>query len=162
VGAGARVGGFVVEQLEGPVGFEAEGLEFVGEERRIHFGLEVAGFLGFGDGAFDGAEPFAHDGGDAVADRAAAAIEFKRGGSEKAAAGEKLGFDVAQPALDETPETWQAFGSFEGGDSDFVDEDLAGGLNGGELEVFLGAEMGEKAAFTHFQVFGQTTDGKAF
>jgi hypothetical protein len=160
--AGAGVGSLVIEELVGPVGFQAEGLDFVGEERGADSWLEVAGFLGFGYGAFEGANPLAHDGGDAIADRTTTVIKLKRCGSKKTASGKEFSLDVGQPAINQIPEARHTFGSLQSREGDLVDEDPSGGLDSGQLEVFLGAKMSEKAALAHLQVIGQTTHCEAF
>ena len=142
--------------------FEAESLDFMSEERWIDFSLDVVGFLGFADGAMKRGNPFAHDGGDTIADWATTAVEFEGGSGEKAAAGKELCLDVAQPAVDQAPETRQAFGGPQSGNGDFVDEDLAGGIDCRQLEVFFGAKVGEETALAHLQGFRQTANGEAF
>ena len=39
---------------------------------------------------------------------------------------------------------------------------LARRVDGGELQLFLGAEMSKEAALAHLQLVGQTADGEAF
>jgi hypothetical protein len=160
-GAGAGVGHAVVEELVGPVGADGHGLNFVRQQCGAGFCGEVAGFLGFPNGAVEDGDPFAHDGGDAVAHGAAAAVEFERGGGEETAAGEKLLLDVRKPAVEQIPQAGQAFGRGERGARDLINKNLAGGFDGGELQVFLRTEVGEEAALAHAEFFGEAADGEA-
>lgn len=159
-GAGARVGLAVIEKLMGPVGSNGHGLDFVGQQRGAGFCREVAGFLRFPNGAVEDGDPFAHDGGDAIADGAAAAVEFERGGGEETAAGEELLLDVREPAVEQIPQTRQALRRGERGARDLINKNLASGLDGGELEVFFRTEVGEKAALAHAEFFSEAADGE--
>jgi hypothetical protein len=143
-GAGAGVGHAVVEELVGPVGADGHGLDLVRQQRGAGFCGEVAGFLGFPNGAVEDGDPFAHDGGDAVADGTAAAVEFERGGGEETAAGEELLLDVRKPAVEQIPQTGQAFGRGQRGARDLIYKNLAGGFDGGQLQVFFRTEVGEE------------------
>jgi hypothetical protein len=160
-GAGAGVGHAVVEELVGPVGADGHGLDLVRQQRGAGFCGEVAGFLGFPNGAVEDGDPFAHDGGDAVADGTAAAVEFERGGGEETAAGEELLLDVRKPAVEQIPQTGQAFGRGQRGARDLIYKNLAGGFDGGQLQVFFRTEVGEEAALAHAEFFGETADGEA-
>ena len=121
----------------------------------------MAGFLGFPHGAVEDGDPLAHDGGDAVADGAAAAVEFERGGGEETTSGEEFLLDVREPAVEQIPQTREAFGRGERGARDLINKNLASGFDGGELQVFFRTEVGEEAALAHAEFFGETADGEA-
>lgn len=144
------------------MGADGDGVEFEGEAGGVELGVDVAGFLRFVDGAGDGADPFVHNFGDAVAYDAEAAVEFERSGGEEAAAFKDAFFDEDEPMIDQRPEARDAFGGGDGGASDFVDEDLAGHFYGSELEFFFGAEMSKEAAFAHAELFCEGANGEAF
>jgi len=161
-GEGAGVGGGIVEELTGPVGTKAEGLDFVCEQGGVGVGIDVTGFLRFQHGAIEGGHPLAHNHHDAIAYGAAAAVEFEGCGSEKTAAGEKLTFHVAQPAFNQMPKTRHALGRAHRRAANSIDEKLARGFDSGELQILLGTEVSEKAALAHFQVVSEAADGEAF
>jgi len=138
---------------------DGHGVEFEGQAGGVELEIDVTGFLGFGDGACDGANPFVHDFGDTVADDAEATVEFERSGGEEAAAFEDALFNEREPMIDQGPEARDAFGSGNGRAGDLVDEDLASHFYRGKLEFFFGAEMGEEAAFAHAELFGERANG---
>jgi len=69
---------------------------------------------------------------------------------------------VREPAVEQIPQTGQAFGRGECGARDLIYKNLTGGFDGGELEVFFRTEVGEEAAFAHAEFFGEAANGEAF
>jgi len=121
----------------------------------------VAGVLGLLDGANEDINPLAHDGSDAVANDSAAAVKFKGSGAEKTAAAEDALLDKSEPLVEQAPEARHSFGSRDGGAANVVNENLTGQLDGSQLQLFLGTKVGKKAALTHAELGGESTEGEA-
>jgi len=81
----AGIGVLVMKQLMRPVRSHGDGVDLKGQACGIDFGVEVAGLLGFGYGARDGANPLLHDGRDTVAHNAAPAVELEAGSAKETA-----------------------------------------------------------------------------
>src|SRR5438045_3693972 len=74
----------------------------------VRFPIHMAGFLRFVHRASDHADPFVHDGGDAISHHPAPAIEFKRRGAKKAPPFENVSLHQSQPEVDDLPQPRQA------------------------------------------------------
>ena len=79
-------------------------------------------------------------------------------GREKTAAGEDPGFDMSKKALRELPEPIEPGGGGRRGLDHLLPEEDARRLDRRELELLLGAEMGEEAALAHADRLGQAAD----
>ena len=112
--ARARIGLFVLKKLMCPVRADGDGVKLEGEARGVELRVKVAGFLRFFRGAGDAGNPFSHDGGDAVADDTAAAVELEGSGGEKTSALEDTFFHQDKPAIDQSPQARHSFGSGDG------------------------------------------------
>ena len=73
----------------------------VAEARGVELRVVVARLLCFSYRSANAGDPFAHDGGDAVAHDTEASIEFERSSGEEAAALEHPFFDEHQPVIDQ-------------------------------------------------------------
>src|SRR5207253_271637 len=62
----------------------------------------------------------------------------------------------------EAPEPPEPLRRLEGRADDLADEDFARGLDGGELQLLLRAEVREESALAHRQLRGETPDGQTF
>jgi GNAT superfamily N-acetyltransferase len=86
----------------------------------------------------------------AVADRAwRLAVELGHGGGEKTASGKDVAFDVRQKCLAQPVQPLETGAGSQRGCDDFVDVALPGRLDGGQLQVLHGAEVGEQPALAH-------------
>jgi len=103
-GSRPRIGMSVVEQLVRPVRAHGDGVNLKRQPGGVHFGVHMAGFLPFVHRASDHANPFVHDGGDAISHHSAPAIEFKRRGAEKAPPFEHVPLHQLEPEVDDLPQ----------------------------------------------------------
>lgn len=133
-----------------------------GEARRVQFRVEVAGVLRPLHRASDSANPFMHDRGNAVAYDSQPAIELERSRCKKASTFENSFFDEDQPMIDQRPQSGHALGSGDGRARHLVDENVPSHFDGGQLQFFLRAKVGEKAALAHTKLLGEGTNGKTF
>jgi len=145
-----------------PVRSNGDGVELEGQARGVEFWVEVAGLLRSLHRASDGANPFVHDCGYSVAHHTKAAVELKRGGGKEASTLEDSFFDEHQPVINQRPQTGHALWRGDSRERHFFDKNLARHLDRGELQFFLGAEMGEEAALAHSELLGEGADGKTF
>ena len=90
-----------------------------------------------------------------------AAVELGLDVAEEAAAGEDLGAEVLQPVLEQRLEAGAAAGEVARGADDVVDEAPAGGVDRRQLQLLLGAEVGEQAALAHVQLGREAADRQA-
>src|SRR5271167_1436645 len=130
--------------------------------RRVQFRVEVAGVLRPLHRASDSANPFVHDRGDAVAHDSQPTVELERSSGKKASTLENSLFDEDQPMINQGPKPGHTLGSGDGWPRHLIDENLASHFDGGQLQFFLRAEMGEKAAFAHTKLLSEGTNGKTF
>jgi len=151
----------IVQQLVGPMRADGDGVDFVGQSRSVDFAVHVPGFLSFLDHTGQYANPFAHDGRDAIAHGAGPAVEFKGSGGKETASGEDARLDVAGPQLDQLPQARHSSGRSKGGTGHLFDEDLTGRIDGGQLQILLGTEVREEPALAHVKSFGQRPDRKS-
>src|SRR5258707_13561599 len=121
----------------------------------------MAGLLSFSHRYRKRAEPLFHQGRNPVSDWARQAIEPGGGSGKKAGAPEDAATCVVQPRVAERPKAGQSTGCHQPPTHDRINENLAGALDGGQLQLLFGAERSEKAALAHLQLAGQLTDGKA-
>lgn len=117
--------------------------------------------LRFLNGARKHINPLAHHKCDAIANRAAPAVEFERSSGEEAAAGENALFHVGYPEMYQFPKPRHAFRFGKSGAHDALDENSASGVDGSELELFLRSEMSEQSALAHVEDIGQMADGES-
>ena len=68
----------------------------------------------------------------------------------------------AHPAVEERIESWEPAPLPEGGDHHGLDEPVGGDLQHLQLQVFLGAEVGEQAALGETELPGQRGEAEAF
>src|ERR1700682_2957983 len=146
----AEIGVLVIKQLMRPVRSHGDAVDLKGQTCGIDFGVEVAGFLGFADGARDGANPLVHDGRDTVAHNAAPAVGLEAGSAKETASLENPLFNQSQPILEQAPEAGHPSGRGDGRSRDLFYENLAGELDGRSLKVFLGTKMREETTLAHF------------
>ena len=69
--------------------------------------------------------------------------------------------EVGQVALGEREHLSDSLRLFERGRDDLTLEDLLGGVDGRQLELLLGAEVGVEAALAHADVVGEAPDRQA-
>src|SRR5258708_39151372 len=93
-----------------PVRSHGDAVDLKGQTCGMDFGVEVAGLLGFVDGARDGANPLVHDGRDTVAHNAAPAVELEAGSAKETATLENSLFNQSQPMLEQAPEAGDTSG----------------------------------------------------
>src|SRR5919199_122235 len=152
----------VAVELEGPVRPQLEGVELEGELHGVDRRVELPRVLRLRDGAPERGEPLLHDFRDAVAHGARAAVKLRGGGGEKAASAEHPAAHVHEPDVAQLPQAREPPPCAEGRADDLAYEDFARGLDGGELQVLLGAEVGEEPALTHPHLGRQPADGQTF
>ena len=152
----------VLEQLVRPMRPNGDRMKLEGQARGVKLWVEVAGLLRSLYRAGDGADPFVHDRGDAVAHHSQPPIELKRSRGKKTPAFENSFFDKNQPVIKQRPEPGHTFGRGNRRARHLINKNLASHFDGGELQLFLGAKMGEESALAHAQLFGERADGKTF
>jgi hypothetical protein len=136
-------------------------VNFEGQLARVHMFVNLTGVLRIAGGAFQIAQPFFHQAYDAIANRAGAIIEFQRSGGEKASAGKGFLFAVGEQVFAEGAEETEA-AELGGGADNLCDEDVAGFVHDGALQILFGAEVGEEAALADAEGSGEFADGEAF
>ena len=114
--------------------------------------------LGAGGELLEGPEPASEEGGDLFFDRTRVGVELGCGRDEEAAAGEDAAFEVAEEGFAERFEAGEGRSTASVGRDHVVAEDLGRGLDGGELQLLLGAEVGVEAALAHADVLGEAPD----
>jgi hypothetical protein len=90
------------------------------------------------------------------------AVELERSGAEEAPSAENAFLHKSKPKIKEPPKPGHPFASRNGRAGDFFDEYLARLFHGRQLKLFLGAEMGEQAAFAHAELLGEGPYSKTF
>src|SRR6185295_9280785 len=136
---------WIAVELVGPVGAELERVEFESELSGVDPFVEMSGVLCIDDAVAQGREPLLHDLRDANANRTRAAVKLGGHGGEETAATKDAFLHVRQPDVAEFPETRQSLRRFESRFDDFLNEDRAGGFDGGHLQLFFRAEVCEEA-----------------
>ena len=152
---------WIAEEARTPISAHGQGLDFEGELADVHIFVDFAGGFGVASRVFEISQPLFHQAHDAIADGARAIVEFERGGGEKAAAGEGFLFAIGEPIFAEGAEERQA-AKLRGGTNDFFDEDVAGFVHYGALQIFLRAKVGEEAALADAQSGGELANGETF
>ena len=105
-------------------------------------------------------EPGANHAFDAITHRPWTVVVFERGRSEEAATGEDLPLRVADHVVAERPDSCESFRRTAGRIDDLGDEELGRVLDGRQLQLFLGAEVGEQPALAHPGRLRQPADRK--
>ena len=93
-----------------------------------------------------------------VAHRAGAVVELEGRGREEAAAREDLALGVVDHVVAERPDAREATGRAPRRLDHLADEELRCVIHGRELELLLGAEVGEEAALAHAGRLGEPAD----
>lgn len=128
---------------------------------RIHRRAKVASLPGFVHGAAKREQPFLHGLNDALAHRARPAVKFERCSREETSAFKDAGFHVFQPVFAKRPQPRHPCGLGQCRANHVSDENLPRHLHRSQLQLFLGAEVGEQAALAHFELIRQAADGQA-
>jgi hypothetical protein len=144
------------------VGRVEVGDEVEGEQSGIDAGADVAHRLGLDDGSGDELDPLVIGGGKRVADGAGARGVLVGGACEEAAPGKAPVAGVLEPGLEQRPQPAESGRELQGRLDHGGDEDGAGRPDRGELELLLGAEVGDQAALADRELGGQPPDGDAF
>jgi hypothetical protein len=98
------------------------------------------------------------EGDETVANRARLHVDLGQRRREEAAAGERLDLEVAEVAVDEPAQPLEPVRRIGRRLEHLRGEERARGLDGGELQLLLGAEVGEKTALTHPDRVGEPGD----
>ena len=151
----------IAKQARTPIAAHGESLNFEGQLADVNILADFSGGLRVARGAFQISQPFLHQADDAVANGAGTIVEFEGGGGKKAAAGENFLLAIGEPISAEGAEEAEA-AELRGGADDFCDEDVAGFVHDGALQIFFGAEVSEEAALADAQGSGELADGEAF
>ena len=138
-------GVLILEQARTPVCSHRKRLNFERQLAHIHFLLDFAGELRVSSGVFQISQPFLHQLHDPIADAAGPVIKFQRRSGKEAATGENLFLPIQHPVLAKRSKTLEPV-EFIGGTNYFFNEDVAGLIDYRALQIFLGAEVGEKTA----------------
>src|SRR6185436_7844555 len=160
--AGALFGSGIAQQPVGVVIAEGDGVEVESELLGIEVGAEVAGLDGDAGGLGEGGDARPVRPHEEIALRAGSVVELHRGGDEDAAAGRVLAVDPGQPALEQGADARLAAGSGESRADDLDLEALDRGLEDLELQLVLGAEVGEETALREAELGREGADGQPF
>jgi hypothetical protein len=148
-------------QDERRVGGYQQCLQFEDELRQVDVGRELAQLLRVACLPLEEVEPPSLLGGNSVVHRAAAGTNLGRGGDKEATAREDPVFDVREERVAGGEQAPNAARRGQAGADDVVDERDAGGLDGSELEVLFGVEVGIEAALAQAGGAGELADGQA-
>ena len=103
-------------------------------------------------------QPVLAEGHRGVADGARMGVELADGGDEEAPAGEDALLDVVEEPLDVGPQAGHAGGGRTRGLDHQLLEDRARGIDRGQLQLLLGAEVREEPALAHADRVGQARE----
>jgi hypothetical protein len=127
----ARISLAIFEQLMRPVCADGDGVKLESETRGVQLRVKMSGLLRSLHSAGDSADPFVHDGCNAVAHDAEAPIKLERSSGEKASSLEDSFLDERQPVINQRPQARHAFRRSDGRERHFIYENLAGHFNSG-------------------------------
>jgi hypothetical protein len=100
--------------------------------------------------------------GDSFLDRSRSGAHLQDGSGEEAAAREGAAQEVAEEGVAHRNELSDSRRGGEGRFDDLGVEDPSRGVDGGELELLFGAEVGVDAALAHVERAGEIADREAF
>jgi hypothetical protein len=148
--SGGAEGIWIAEQARTPIGSHGKRLNFECQLAYIHVLSDFAGGLSVPRCLFQMSKPLHHQLHDSIANASGAIVEFKRCGRKEAASGKNPRLAIRQPILTKRSQTIHS-SELECGADYRVDEDIASFIDHSTLQVFLGSEVGEQAAFADSQ-----------
>ena len=159
--ANASKRAIVVEQARSPIRSHGERLNFEYNVAGNHVLPDFSCILRVAERLLQRRKPFFKRFNNQIAHFAGPVVEFERGGSKEAPAGENLLFRIVEPVFAKSPQAREAV-RLKCGTNDRSHENTAGFLYDSALEIFFGTEVGEKAAFADLQRSGKLADSERF
>ena len=160
-GAGSVESGLVAEEDEGDVGAEQERVELEQDLGGVDRGVELPQLLRPTDCGAEIVHELREHLVEVISDRPVLGVELDRRRDEEAATREHPPLEVTEERIAERVHAGSSFGSLERKPRHLAVVDLAGGLDRGELQLLLRAEVGKDAALAHAHVVGEPTDRQA-
>src|SRR5215470_12648056 len=142
------------------MGAQRNGMNLKGQARRIDLGIHMPRLLCLVHRARQHLNPLAHNLRDAVVHHTLPAVKLKRRGAEKTSPTKNALLYQRQPMVHHGPQAWHSLGRTNGRLRHLFDKNQACLFHGCQLQLFLGAEVSEKAALAHLQLFGQGAHGQ--
>src|SRR5579883_214451 len=154
--------GRAVAQQRGRVCRRLKGGEFEDELRRIEVAADLAAFLGFADRRREQPHPGVPLTANAVLEGAGPGTILVHRPIHHAAAGKRPAIDIAEPAIGQLPKPIEVACAAQGRLHHLLHENVAGGIERGELQCLLVAEENRDIGLSGADARRQAADGQPF
>src|ERR1700752_1316513 len=151
----------VVEQARSPIRSHGARLNFEYNVAGNHVLPDFSCILRVAERLLQRRKPFFKRFNNQIAHFAGPVVEFERGGSKKAPAGENLLFRIVEPVFAKSPQSREAV-RLKSWSNDGFHENATGFLHHGALKIFFRTEVGEEATLADLQRGGELADSERF